>query len=219
MEREYWLELWQNDEIRFHQHKVNPVLQELWPKLNVSPEKGVLVPLCGKSLDMRWLEQQGHQVWGVELAEKAITAYFEEAGETPVYETGINIDRYRGSRTVIYHGDYLQLQTPDLRGVGAVFDRAALIALPPKQRAQYADHIQRIIPEKTIIVLLTIEYDQSKHPGPPFSVAEAEVSELYGNRCRVELLDRAPIAGLPPVFVEAGVTNPQQCIYQIIKEH
>jgi hypothetical protein len=99
MEREYWLELWQNDEIRFHQHKVNPVLQELWPKLNVSPEKGVLVPLCGKSLDMRWLEQQGHQVWGVELAEKAITAYFEEAGETPVYETGINMRSLRCRRS------------------------------------------------------------------------------------------------------------------------
>jgi thiopurine S-methyltransferase len=139
MEREYWLELWQNDEIRFHQHKVNPVLQELWPKLNVSPEKGVLVPLCGKSLDMRWLEQQGHQVWGVELAEKAITAYFEEAGETPVYETGINIDRYRGSRTVIYHGDYLQLQTPDLRGVGAVFEPSSCCSPSSMTRANIPD--------------------------------------------------------------------------------
>jgi thiopurine S-methyltransferase len=218
MEREYWLDIWERDQIRFHQQEVNPVLRELWPTLEVPIEKGVLVPLCGKSLDMRWLAQLGHPVWGVELSEKAITAYFEEAGEVAVYEPGISIGRYRGPGTTIYIGDYLELQTPDLKGVGAVFDRAALVALPAKQRAHYADHIQRIIPDQAIIVLLTIEYEQSQHPGPPFSVLEAEVEELYGDRCRIELLNRTPTGGLPPAFIEAGVSDPQQCVYRITKE-
>jgi len=218
MERDFWLDLWNNDEIRFHQPRVNPVLEALWPTLNLPRSKGVLVPLCGKSLDMRWLEACGHRVWGVELAEKAIAAYFAEGKESAVFEPGINIDRYRGAGTVIYHGDYLQLQTPDVKGVGAVFDRAALIALPPLQRQQYADHILRIIPEQAVIVLLTLEYDQSIHPGPPFSVPEAEVNELYSPRCSVELLERSPTQGLPPPFMEAGVKDPQQCVYRIIKE-
>ena len=217
MQSDFWIDLWERNETRFHQTEVNPVLESVWPTLGIPPERGVLVPLCGKSLDMRWLEAQGHQVWGVEIAEKPIVEFFTDAGEEPVFGNGINIDHYRGARTIIYHGDYLQLQTPDVRGAGAVYDRAALVALPEEQRAHYVDHILRIIPEKAVILLLTIEYDQSLHPGPPFSVDEAEVNRLYGERASVELLDRSPTRALPPAFIEAGVTDPRGCVYRIEK--
>ena len=219
MQSEYWISLWERDETRFHQAEVNPVLQQLWPTLELPKEKGVLVPLCGKSLDMRWLEAQGHQVWGVEIAEKPIIEFFAEAGEKAVFEPGMNnIHSYRGERTIIYFGDYLELQTPDVKGAGAVYDRAALVALPPDQRAHYADHILRIIPELAVIVLLTIEYDQSLRDGPPFSVPEAEVKEIYGARASVELVSRAPTRALPPEFIEAGVKDPVQCVYKIVKQ-
>ncbi len=218
MQSEFWISLWERNETRFHQAEVNPVLQEIWPTLGLPVEKGVLVPLCGKSLDMRWLETLGHQVWGVEIAEKPIIEYFAEAGEEPVFETGMNIDCYRGAGTTIYFGDYLQLQTPDVRGAGAVYDRAALIALPEDQRVHYADHILRIIPEQAVILLLTLEYDQSLLAGPPFSVLEAEVNEIYGARATVELLDRSPTRAMPPAFIEAGVKDPMQCVYKIVKQ-
>jgi thiopurine S-methyltransferase len=218
MQSEYWISLWERNETRFHQADVNPVLQQLWPTLELSLDKGVLVPLCGKSLDMRWLEAQGHQVWGVEIAEKPIVEFFADAGEAAVFETGPNIDRYRGERTIIYYGDYLQLQTPDVKGAGAVYDRAALVALPEDQRVHYADHILRIIPEQAVIVLLTIEYDQSLRHGPPFSVPEAEVNKIYGARASVELVSRSPTRGLPPEFIEAGVKDPVQCVYKIVKQ-
>lgn len=218
MEHDFWHERWERDQITFHQRETNPLLMKYWPSLAVSAGRGVLVPLCGKSLDMRWLEAQGHQVWGVEISRKAIDAYFAEAGEEAQFVQGTNIHAYAGAGTKIYFGDYLQLSRPDVPRVGGVFDRGALVALPTAQRAQYADHIQRIIPNNATILLVTIEYDQNKVSGPPFSVPEAEVQTLYGERCRVELLERAPAGGLPPRFSEAGVNDVRQCVYRIVKE-
>lgn len=221
MDREFWLERWESGQIGFHQPAANSSLKQYWPELEVPPEQGVLVPLCGKSLDMRWLEACGHDVWAVELSATAIEAYFAEGGETPSYkapESGELLARYRGAKTTIYQGDYLQLSTPLVRGVGAVFDRGALVALPHEQRAHYADHIQRIIPEQAVILLITLEYDQTQVNGPPFNVDETEVRALYGDRCRVELLDRAALNDLPQKFNEAAVAEVSQCVYRITKE-
>ena len=40
----------------------------------------ILVTLCGKSLDLLWLCEQGHDVVGVELSEIAVKQLFEENG-------------------------------------------------------------------------------------------------------------------------------------------
>ena len=77
MKPKFWLERWQKNQIGFHQAEHNKLLLEFWPLLGLSPGASVFVPLCGKSLDMRWLEAQGHQVVGVELAQLAVEAYFE----------------------------------------------------------------------------------------------------------------------------------------------
>ena len=84
MEREFWLDRWRNQEIGFHQPTVNPWLRKCWPELDLPEGAGVFVPLCGKSLDLCWLAEQGHQVFGVELAETAVRAFFEEAGQRSV---------------------------------------------------------------------------------------------------------------------------------------
>jgi len=221
LDAEFWLERWERDQIGFHQGSVNAALQHYWPDLEVPADRGVLVPLCGKSLDMRWLEGRGHKVWGIELSRKAIEAYFAEGGETPVYQpaaSGELLACYRGAGTTIYQGDYLQVSRPQIKGVGGVFDRGALVALPRDQRAHYADHLQRIIPEQAVILLLTLEYDDSQVSGPPFSVEEVEVRALYGARCRCELLERKTVTDLPPKFSEAALTEASECVYRITKE-
>ena len=88
MGRDFWLTRWAKKQIGFHQGSYNRALIEYWPKLGVSERAAVLVPLCGKSLDMRWLEAVGHAVYGVDFSESAISEYFEEAGETPQCDQG-----------------------------------------------------------------------------------------------------------------------------------
>lgn len=219
MEHAFWLERWQQDQLGWHLGKTNPMLEKFWPELSITRGATVFVPLCGKSLDMRYLESLGHQVTGIELSEKAIQAYFEEGGEVAECTEGFYLTRFQGARTAVYHGDFFDLSTPDILGVRAVYDRGALVALPEPLREKYVDHMLRIIPEHAHILLVALEYDQKLVPGPPHSVSAAEIHRLYGERCRVMELDRFETNQLPPKFSEAGVEVGTETVYHIIKDH
>lgn len=218
MEREFWLTRWENDEIGFHQTQVNPWLLEHWSKLGLSPGSTVFVPLCGKSLDLGWLARQGHQVIGVELAETAVRAWFQEANEPYQVQRLTHLQCFSGGGVVIYCGDFMDLWVQHLPRVAAVYDRASLIALPPKTRAIYADHLQRIIPEGCQILLLTLEFDQHKVQGPPHSVEHSEVQALFGARCRVDRLCVRTVTQLPPKFAAGGVPEALEVAYRLVKK-
>ena len=217
MKPRFWLERWQNDQIGFHQADYNPVLLEFWPSLHLTSGAKVFVPLCGKSLDMRWLESQGYEIVGVEIARQAIDHYFHDESEV----RSKAVDRftsYHGHHTEILQGDFFDLMTPLLSGVEAVFDRAALVALPPDMRVRYADHMLRIIPDGAKILLITLEYDQGLVDGPPHAVDAQEVEGLYGRRCDVALLDAFITTALPPHFEKQGVREAIERVYKITKQ-
>jgi thiopurine S-methyltransferase len=218
VQREFWLDRWRNQEIGFHQPDVNPWLKNCWPELALPAGSAVFVPLCGKSLDMGWLADQGHRVLGVELAEAAVRSFYEHAQRPYRIERQRHLQLYAGDGVSIYCGDFMHLTALHLRGVAGVYDRAALIALPPKMRLHYADHLQRIVADGCRILLLCLEYDQSRIPGPPHSVAEDEVRALFGARCKVERLGSETAVGLPPKFREAGVEAAQEVAYLLIKQ-
>ncbi|MEQ8859389.1 MAG: thiopurine S-methyltransferase [Pseudomonadales bacterium] len=217
MEREFWLDRWRNHEIGFHQSAVNPWLKKCWPDLSVPTDKGVFVPLCGKSLDLRWLAEQGHPVFGVELAEAAVREFFEEANQTCHATRLPYLQRFQSGNLVLYCGDFMDLTVRHLPNVAAVYDRAALIALPPKMRTHYVDHLLRIIPEDCRILLLTLEYDQGRVAGPPHSVPQAEVERLFSGRCSIESACRARARGLPPKFADAGLDDVDEVVYRLVK--
>ena len=91
------------------------------------------------------------------------------------------------------------------------------MALPAEQRAIYADHVQRILPEGAQVLLITLDYDQECAPGPPFAVSEAEVQALYGTRCRIRQLDSSRTGELPPHFLERGIEAAEEGIYLVTK--
>ena len=218
MEREFWLERWGNQDIGFHQPNVNPWLQKCWPELGLAPDDSVFVPLCGKSLDMRWLAERGHPVFGVELVVSAVRAFYEENEQPCEVLRMRHVQRFSGGGVTIYCGDMMDLTALHLPGVKAVYDRAALIALPPKMRAHYADHLLRIIPDGCRILLLTLEYDQDKVAGPPHSVTRDEVEALFGGRCRIESACRRTSDALPPKFAAAGIPEATEVIYRLVKK-
>lgn len=80
MHEDFWRARWSRNEIGFHLPEVNPWLLRHWPRAS---RGRVLVPLCGKSLDMTWLAGQGLQILGVELMETAVQAFFAEQGWCP----------------------------------------------------------------------------------------------------------------------------------------
>jgi len=218
MDLKFWRDRWQSNQIGFHQAQHNRWLVKYWEQLGVPDGATVFVPMCGKSLDMRWLVSRGHAVRGIELVDLAIEAYFEEAGESYEREPAGRLTRYKGAQTTILCGDFFELTAAELLGTRAVFDRGALVALSPTMRSRYVDHLLRVIPDGTRILLVTLEYDQHLVAGPPFSVLPEEVTRHYQERCSITPLESAGTDELPAKFAAQGVGRAVEAVYQIVKE-
>ena len=217
MQKEFWLERWQQNQIGFHQDAVNPALREYAGELKLSPGDLVFVPLCGKSHDLDWLRQQGYRVLGVELSTIAAKDFFTEHGEEPGISTRDGFQSYRSGDIEILCGDYFDLGADMFTGVRAVFDRAALIAMPPDMRPAYVEKIAELVSPGTRILLVTMEYPENQMQGPPFSVPEENVRELYGNAFRISVLQENDILAREPRFRERGLTSMVEKIYLLQK--
>lgn len=215
MKSEFWLERWQKGEIGFHQPQFNNYLTQYWPQLDLPAAGRVFVPLCGKSLDMLWLRQQGHGVVGCELSDQAVLAFWEENDlECTCHPSSTHI-RFQGDEIALLVGDYFQLTPADLAGVTAVFDRAALIALPPEMRPAYVEQMAQLLPSGAQMLLVTMEYPQQEMAGPPFSVPAAEVESLYTPHFEVELLESVSTLDDNPRFRQRGLTALQETVWQL----
>jgi thiopurine S-methyltransferase len=149
MQPEFWHKRWERGEIGWHQGEINAHLRELWPALSLPRGSRILVPLCGKSLDLLWLASQGHRVLGVEISQVAVEAFFSENGLTPSIAAVPAGTSYRVDEIEILCGDFFALEPEQLGEIGAVYDRAALIAFPPEVRAAYSGRLDRLLPSAT----------------------------------------------------------------------
>lgn len=211
MEKEYWLERWNRNETGFHQAEINPYLHEFWPRLQLSPTSTVLVPLCGKSRDMLWLRQQGHALLGVELSASAAQAFFTENGLVPQRDACDRFQHFEASGIRILCGDFFDLNREDIAAVSAVYDRAALVALPPDMRRRYVNHLLRILPPDTQILLVTLDYPPHEMAGPPFAVSLDEVVALYRSRAEIMLLSQHDVLAQTPRFQARGLNRLEEC--------
>ncbi|MBK6598354.1 MAG: thiopurine S-methyltransferase [Proteobacteria bacterium] len=217
MEPDFWLERWQCGETGFNQPVPHPALERHWDTLRVRAGGTAFVPLSGKSVDMVWLAERGYQVVGVELAAIAVREFFAERQLTPRQEQVGPLTRYRAGPYCLWQGDIFDL-TPQLLGqIDAVFDRAALIALPPPMRVRYAQHLTRLTPPGTATLLVTLEYDQQQMPGPPHSVLPAEVQSLYGAAHELVELEHYDQLADMPRFRERGLTTLDERVYRLLR--
>lgn len=183
-----WRQRWQEGRIGFHLSATHPALANYWSTLGVTPGAKVLVPLCGKSLDMRWLAEQGHPVLGIELAPEAIEQFFAQrsAGVSRYTQAGFDVSR-QGS-VELWCGDFFHLHIKQAAEVGAFYDRASLIALPPATRERYAFHLAQLVPPGAQGLLVSLSHEDHE-AGPPFSVPGSEIERLLAPNFRVELLE------------------------------
>jgi thiopurine S-methyltransferase len=192
MEAGFWLQRWEKREIGFHQVEINRYLEQYWPSLELGGGSTVFVPLCGKSRDMLWLAQLGHHVLGVELCEAAVQQFFEELKVQPKVEQKGSFARYSVENIELLVGDFFAITAEDLQEVAGVYDRAALVALPPDMRRDYVNLLAEIVPAKTQTLLITFEYRLGDREGPPFSIPIDAVQGLFEGRCGITLLDSQP---------------------------
>ncbi|VAX12965.1 Thiopurine S-methyltransferase [hydrothermal vent metagenome] len=213
MDTEFWKQRWQNNETGFHLDEVNPFLPRFWSHLHISENSRVFVPLCGKSLDLRWLREQGHEVWGVELSPLALQQFFSEQGLKPeIHRSGV-FEIWEADGIRLFCGDFFEL-TPELLGSpSVVYDRASMIALPPAMRKDYARHLQVLAPASAPRLLVTLDYEQMQMAGPPFAVSEAEVVALYGSVFQIEKIFAEDILSENERFRLKGLTRLEESVY------
>jgi len=212
-----WIQRWKDAQIGWHLDQPNSKLIEFIDCLELQNGDTVFVPLCGKSQDMVYLLGQGFKVIGVELSYLAIEQFFDENNLAySVHRLGQFI-LYKGDNINLYCGDYFALDASMLDQVVAVYDRAALIALPINLRAKYAQHFYSIISNNCRVLLLTLNYPQSQISGPPFAVDEDEVVSLFGNRFEYQQLQCFNDIENEPKFLRAGVDFVEKATYCLHK--
>ena len=216
MEKNFWLERWQKQEIGFHQGEINQYLKRFWSEIKVKhPDSQVFVPLCGKSSDMLWLNQQGHDVLGIEFSEMAVKDFFSENRLPFEAVTLDSFKQYRTSDLNLMCGDFFQLTTAMLQHCHLVYDRASLVALPENMRKHYAEKMIEILPTEADMLLITMEYPQHEMNGPPFSVSEEEVKSLYSNEFSIEKLGEYDIFAENPRFKDKGLSSLTEKVFSL----
>lgn len=194
MQAEFWHNKWANNDIGFHEGQVNSLLLAHFPALELASGSRVFLPLCGKTRDIAWLLSQGYCVAGAELSELAIQQLFDELGVTPAIRQHGDLLCYQAENLAIWVGDVFALQADELGSVDAVYDRAALVALPPELRARYTRHIQSLCANAPQL-LICYDYDQQAMAGPPFAIRDAEVQQHYGAVYQLQLLESRAVPG------------------------
>lgn len=220
MEHEFWHARWKNQEIGFHEGTVNRYLHEHWPEMAHHGNETVLVPLCGKSKDLWWLHDRGHSVMGIELSAIACKDFFEEAEAKARVLPGQPFTRYiHDDELELWCGDFFQLVPDDVRHVRLVYDRAALIALPPEMRRDYADHLEAILPDQAAILLITLDYDPGEMKGPPFNVSNDEVHALFGDEFEIDRILTNPLEKDHPFAKRKGLNNGSESVFRLHRKN
>ncbi len=215
MEADFWHQRWQLQQIAFHQNQVNPLLSRFWSELQLPVGSRVLVPLCGKSADMLWLLNQGYPLVGVELSDVAVEAFFEENQLAPQRSQQGALESWRVAELELLCGDLFAVAPEQYGGFDAIYDRAALIALPLSMRAAYINKLVDLLRPDGQLLLITLEYPAELHQGPPFSISESEVEALFSSRFTVERLASEVLTKQSQGFSRRGLLGSTEVVYRL----
>ena len=189
MEHSFWLARWQEGKTAFHEGTPNGFLtrHHAW----LADCRRILVPLCGKTEDLAYLAGHGHEVVGIELVEDAVTQFFSEHATTPAITASGALTVYTAGPITIIAGDFFATTHALVGPIDAIYDRAALVALPNDLRDRYVAHLRVLAPDAKRELLVSLDYPVGSAEGPPFSVDEAEVRARFAGAI-VERVEEAP---------------------------
>lgn len=229
MDLDFWHDRWEKGETGFHQPTVNPYLGyfygEKGASVDIRSTLKVFVPLCGKSMDMQWLSENGYAVIGVECSPVAVKEFVKNHGVSiEEIDTGthikytINGELADSASIELILGDFFGLTEKDVEGVTDVFDRASLIALPEAMRSAYAKKMTELLAPGVRALLITMTYPQQEMDGPPFSVSEEEVHDLYHENFNIDKILVKDILIDEPRFQQRGLTSLVETAYKLTRK-
>lgn len=213
MQKEFWLNMWENNDIPFHQEEVKQELIRYFGTLNLSKNSTVLVPFCGKSKDLLWLSQRVKQVIGIEISEIACHDLFKEMQVQPTIIRKATHIIFQYQNIQILHGDLFQID--DLPNIQCIYDCKALIALPPAARKKYVTHLLNLTDHNAMIFLIAISTNDSVR-GPPFPVSDIEIQKLYADY-KIQQLEQKNVIDLPNNLMNNGYQTFNENVYLLTR--
>ena len=217
MQPEFWLDRWRAAQIGFHQAATDRHLMAYWPSLKLPADSAVFVPLCGKSLDLLWLKEQGYSVSGVELSPIALESFCMEHGIPARRRLLPDFDVYEAERLSLFRGDYFKLTSSLVGNVSAIYDRAALISWTPALRSGYVSHLTSLTTSGAQMLLISVEYPEAQMSGPPFPLTCDMIDALYAAHYSIELLGSHEILELEPRLRARGLTELREVAYRLTR--
>ena len=206
----FWHHRWQTHQIGWHRNVYNDLLTKHWGSIGAVDGGEVLVPLCGKSLDMLWLAKSGYSVTGLEFVEEAVQAFLQENElEATNSEFGNHV-LHETTPFRIFQGDVFDLKEGDIRA-DAWYDRAAMIAIPRESRIAYVDQLRNLTKPDAVGLLITFSYPQEEMDGPPYSLSDDDVQHLFSDGFVVECLERIDLGDEK----ERGLSHVTSSVFQI----
>lgn len=216
MEPHFWHDRWQRQQIGFHQPQINPFLVKHWPALQADAGQ-VFVPLCGKTLDLHYLVEQGHPVLGNEFNQLAVEQFFAESQLQPHIDQSTGIPCYQHGDYQLLQGDFFALTAEQLQQCSHFYDRGALVALPEEMRQRYAAHLKAILPAGCSGLAIVLDYPQALLSGPPFAISEAWLNQHLGDAFTIKQLASYDVLADNGKFVSNGVPWLRENVYQLTR--
>jgi thiopurine S-methyltransferase len=211
-----WESRWQEGRIGFHLPEVNSYLLRYFDKLLTQDTESVFVPLCGKTLDLPWLARRTKKVVGIELVHKAVQEFFKENKLTYSIQKSGKLNLFSNDNIDLFQGDFFDLNKAQTSPFEAIYDRASIVAFDRSERQRYVNHLMSFLKPGGRILLITLEYDQNKMTGPPFSVPTDEIEWLYAPYGILELLETSDI--FDERFRKNGLDGMLERVFQFIKQ-
>ncbi|MBS1255913.1 MAG: Thiopurine S-methyltransferase [Deltaproteobacteria bacterium] len=211
-----WESRWQDGHIGFHLPEVNPILVQYSDELLFESPERVFVPFCGKSLDLCWLASKTNKVLGVELVGKAVQDFFAENNITNSIHQIDKFELFSSKSIDIFQGDFFELKLEQTSTFKAIYDRASIVSLQKAERNKYVDHLISFLEPGGRILLITLEYEQKRMDGPPYSVPSEEIEKLFTPYGTLELLESSEI--LDERFRNKGLDSLLEHVFMIIKK-
>lgn len=196
MDATFWQNRWAKKKIGFHEPVANSKLIKYFDTLQLASGSRIFVPLCGMTYDIGWLAEQGHDVVGAELVESAVAGLFDSLNVVPTITQQRNLTlyhaEYAGRAIDVWAGDIFNLTANDIGQVDAIYDRAALVALPDTSpdylRSRYAQQLISLT-NGARQLLVTFDFNQEQRPGPPFAITVEQLQTYYGEHYELESLE------------------------------
>ena len=100
--------------------------------------------------------------------------------------------------------------------MAAVYDRAALIAMPPAMRRDYAVRMAELTDPGTPVLLVAPFSLKDPDSGPPFAVAETEVRDIFATHFAIDILESERVTvDQDPGLAEQGLAWREETVYRL----